>query len=138
MADPVVLAAVVETAVKTLQGVSFFDGNVPKSVPEVGGFILPYVVLWAGIGDNPDELPANGMHDSSTLVWDFQLTVTSADPNICRRVAKDVLALLINKRAGTGRIRPNPDGFNQQAPIPDASIIPSRFMLPLQLRLITN
>lgn len=138
MADPVALAAVVQAAVESLSGVSFFDGNVPKDVPEAGGFILPYVVLWAGVGDNPDELPSSGQHDSSTLIWDFQITIVGANPDRCRRVAKDVLAKLINTRAGTGRIRPNPDGFNQQFPIPDASIIPSRFMLPLQLRLITN
>lgn len=138
MADPVALTDGVESALKTIEGIAVFDGFVPTKVPEAGGFILPYVVLWAGVGDNPEELPSSGDHDTSTLIWDFQTTIVAASPDVCRRVTSDVKALLTNRRTGTGRIRPNPDGFQQQQPILDTSVTPARFMLPIPWRLITN
>lgn len=138
MVDATQLANTITTKLRTLPGVSTFDGQVPSKVPEAGGYILPYVVLWAGIGDNPDELPSNGMHSQDTLVWDFQTTTVAASADTCRRVANDVKKLLTNLPAGTSRVRPSPDGFQQQQPIPDNSIIPVRYMLPIQWRLITN
>lgn len=138
MADPSALAAAVRAALGALPGISVFDGQVPVKVPEVGGYILPYVVLWAGIGDNPGELTSCGQHSTDTLIWDFQTTAVGATADICRRVAQDVKNTLTNHRAGTGRIRPNPDGFQQQTPTPDNSVTPARFMLPQQWRLITN
>lgn len=138
MADPVALVATVEAALKTIVGITVYDGYVPSKVPEAGGYILPYVVIWAGTGDNPPEQPACGEHEDDTLIFDFQVTIAAADPNLCRRVEKDVRAKLRNLRAGTGRIKPNPDGFQQQSPILDAQVSPARFMLPKQWRLITN
>lgn len=138
MADPVELLDAVEADLKTIPGLSVFDGYVPTKVPEIGGFILPYVVLWAGVGDNPEEQTSDGVHNYDTLIWDFQTTIVGATPDICRRVTADVKTRLTNLRAGTGRVRPNPDGFQQQQPILDTSISPARFMLPIPWRLITN
>ena len=138
MADPVALVANIRAALATLANVSIFDGQVPTKVPEAGGYILPYVVIWAGVGDNPDELPSDGLHDTDTLIFDFQTTAVGASSDICRRVAIDVKTRLTNTRVGTGRVRPNPDGFQQQTPIPDNSVTPARYMLPIQWRLITN
>ena len=138
MADPSALAAAVRTALEALPDVSVFDGHVPAKVPEIGGYVLPYVVLWAGIGDNPGEQTSCGTHSTDTLIWDFQTTAVASSADACRRAAQDVKITLTNLRAGTGRIRPNPDGFQQQQPIPDNSVTPARFMLPTQWRLITN
>lgn len=138
MADPVACAAAVRAALAAIEGITEYDGYVPVKVPETGGYIDPYVVLWAGTGDGPDELPADGRQASDTLIWDFQTTAVGANPAICRDVDKAIAAVLTNLAVGTGRVRRNPDGFNQQAPILDTQTTPSRFMLPRQWRLITN
>jgi hypothetical protein len=118
---------------------AFYDGYVPERVPEAGGHILPYVVLYAGDGSPVvEEVTADGLQPVDTLVWDFQITAVGATSDVCRRVAQDVRRLLTNLRAGTGRIKPNPDGFNQQVPYLDPSVTPARFILPLQWRLNTN
>lgn len=138
MADPTPFPAAIEAAVLQVPGLGFYDGHVPAAVPETDGFIDPYVVLWAGLGENPAELPTCGTHSDDSLIWDFQTTVVAASADTCRRAAKDVKAQLTNLVLGTGKVRPNPDGFNQQAPILDTQTTPSRFMLPLQWRAITN
>lgn len=138
MADPVQCAADVMDALAAIPGITEYDGFVPVSVPETGGYPDPYVVLWAGTGDGPDELPADGRQTTDTLIWDFQTTAVGANPAICRAVDKAVKAALTNLAVGTGRVRRNPDGFNQQNPILDTQTSPARFMLPRQWRLITN
>jgi len=138
MVDPTALTETVLAALRTVPGVTVYDGFVPVSVPETGGYPDPYVVLWAGTGDEPDEQPADGRQAGGTLIWDFQTTAVGASPAICRAVDQAAQAALTNLRAGTGRVRRNPDGFNQQAPILDTQTTPSRFMLPRQWRLITN
>lgn len=138
MVDPADLVAPVTAALEAIGGTSFYDGFVPEKVPETGGYIDPYIVLWAGVGDDSDELPACGIQDGDSIVWDFQTTAVGADPEICRAVARDIKASLTNLSVRTGRVRRNPDGFNQQTPILDTQTTPARFMLPLQWRLITN
>ncbi|MDQ0756076.1 hypothetical protein [Arthrobacter sp. B3I4] len=138
MADPVQCAADIMAALAAVPGITGYDGFVPVKVPETGGFIDPYVVLWAGTGDEPGELPADGRQTWDTIIWDFQTTAVGATPGICRAVDQAVAAVLTNLAMGTGRVRRNPDGFNQQAPILDTQTTPSRFMLPRQWRLITN
>ena len=138
MVDVESLTGPVLAALRTIPGVTVYDGFVPKTVPETDGYPDPYIVLWAGIGDNPDEALANGIHDTDSLIWDFQTTAAGADPGICRNVAQAAAAKLTNLRVGTGRVKPNPDGFNQQAPILDTQTTPSRFMLPRPWRLKTN
>ena len=138
MADIEQLTADVLAALEELPGLTVDDGYVPRALPETGGYVDPYVILWAGLGDNPPELTACGTQGTDTLIWDFQTTAVGADAGICRAVARDVDAKLTNLPAGTGKIRRNPDGFNQQSPILDTQTSPARFMLPLQWRLITN
>lgn len=128
----------IKDALEDVTGISVFDGFVPTKVPEAGGFILPYVVIWAGVGDNPDEPTSCGTHNTDTLILDFQITVAASNTGAVRAVAEAVKQKLTNLQTGTGRIKPNPDGFNQQPPILDTQITPARFMLPLQWRLITN
>jgi hypothetical protein len=136
--DVTVLATDITTALKTVAGISAFDGYVPAKVPEAGGFILPYVVLWLGVGENPNEPTSDGIHSTDTLILDFQVTVVASNPAACRAVAQAVKQALTNLQTGTGRIKPNPDSFDQPKPILDTTITPARFMLPIQWRLITN
>ena len=132
------LAAAITDKLKDIAGITVYDGYVPRQVPEAGGFILPYAVLWLGTGDNPDEPTSCGLHNADTLVLDFQVTVVASNTPAVRAVAEAVKQALTNLQTGKGRIKPNPDGFNQQAPILDTQTTPARFMLPLQWRLITN
>lgn len=138
MADPTEIADTIIAALKTIPGITVYDGYVPSTVPTSGGFILPYIVLWAGAGDGTGELASCGVWDGDTLIYDFQDTVVAANPSVCRSVVKAADAKLLNLRVGTGRIRPNPDGFNQATPTLDTQTSPARFMLPRQRRLITN
>lgn len=138
MVDPADLVTPVAAVLEAIDGITFHDGYVPESLPETGGYVDPYVVLWAGAGDEPNELSACGVQDGDSLIWDFQTTAVGATPDICRAVARDVKAALTNLPVGTSRVRRNPDGYNQQAPILDTQTTPARFMLPLQWRLITN
>lgn len=135
--DPTPFPDIIRGAVQ-LAGTGFYDGYVPKVLPETDGYVDPYVVLWAGVGDNPFEPTACGRHNEDTLVWDFQTTVVAASPAACRSAAKAVKERLMNLAVGTGRVKPNPDGFNQQAPTLDTQTTPARFMLPLQWRITTN
>jgi len=139
VADVVALAAAVLAALKTDPDISdAHDGYVPEKVPETDGYVDPYVVLWAGTGDSPREQPADGREPDGPLIWDFQTTAVGATPAVCRAVDQAVSLVLKNLVLGTGRVRKNPDGFNQQSPILDTQETPSRFYLPRQWRLITN
>lgn len=139
MADVLAAAAAVLTALESIPDqLGVHDGYVPVKVPETDGYVDPYVVLWAGTGDGPPELTADGKDSTGTLVWDFQTTAVGATPAVCRAVDQAVSAKLTNLVVGTGRVRRNPDGFNQQAPVLDTQETPSRFYLPRQWRLITN
>lgn len=138
MVDVEALALDITAKLRTVAGISVFDGSVPKSVPEAGGYILPYAVLWLGMPDDPREQTADGRHNDETENLDFQTTVVASNPAACRAVSQAVKQALKNHRAGTGLIKPNPDAFDQKLPIPDTTITPTRYMLPLQWRLITN
>lgn len=138
MADVLACAETVLQVLRAVPGVTVYDGHVPVKVPETDGFPDPYIVLWAGTGDGPGELPADGRQADDSLVWDFQTTAVGADASICRAVDLQVQAKLTNLRVGTGLVRRNPDGFNQQAPVLDTQTTPSRMFLPRQWRLITN
>ncbi|MDJ0321830.1 hypothetical protein [Pseudarthrobacter sp. PS3-L1] len=138
MADILTAKSLLLARLRTDTGRTVYDGYVPEKVPQNGVYIKPYTILWAGLGEAPNELTSDGVESQSTLIWDFQTTAVGPDANSCLQLAAADKALLTNHRAGRGIIRPNPDGYNQQTPILDASITPARFMLPLQWRLITN
>lgn len=138
MADPLTTNAQVLALLRTVTDRVVHDGYVPEKLPQTGSYIDPYTVLWAGMGDNPDELTSDGYQGTSTLIYDFQTTAVGPTPATCRAVAQDDRRALLNQRAGTGVIRTNPDGYNQQTPILDTTATPARFMLPQQWRLITN
>lgn len=131
------LAQVVQQ-LRTIDGLTVYDGYVPAAVPATGEFIDPYLVVWSGLGENPPELPACGTHDSDSVVLDFQVTAVGATAPLTRAVAKAMTQALTNLRVGTGKVRPNPDAFTQAAPVLDPAANPARFMLPVQWRLISN
>ncbi|WP_275779702.1 hypothetical protein [Paenarthrobacter sp. Y-19] len=138
MVDIDALTKQVTAAEDEITGTTNYDGFVPTGVPQSGGYVLPYFVNWFGIGDNPDETTADGKQHADTLVWDFQITAVASNAAACRAVAQALKQKLINMQVGTGTLRLNPDGFNQQSPILDASVTPARLMLPIQWRLTTN
>ena len=139
MADVSTFPDILRGAVLAVEGIDqFFDGYVPETVDETDGYIDPYVVLWAGVGENPFEPTACGTLPNDSAVWDFQTTVVTASADTCRQAAQAVKKQLQGLVIGTGKVKPNPDGFNQQAPLLDTQTTPSRFMLALQWRVTTN
>lgn len=138
MVDVTPLLATIRAALETV-GVPVFDGYVPDELgTDASGFIRPYIILWAGIGDNPAEPTLNAVHGTDSLILDFQTTAVGPLPGHARTVAGQVKDALTNLPVGTSKVRPNPDGFNQQTPITDTNVNPPRFYLPSQWRLPTN
>lgn len=141
MADELQVTADILTALRSIRDLNgrLHDGYVPTKIPtDAAGYVLPYVVFFGGIGDHFNERATDGTVPTDGLVYDFQTTCVGPGAAQVLAAAQLVRRTLINRRTGTGRIIPNPDGFNQQSPIPDTTITPVRFMLPLQWRLLTN
>jgi len=138
MADPTSLTDEVCTLLATVTGCAVYDGNVPAKLPETGGYIDPYIVVWAGTGDGVDEVTADGRQVEDITVFDFQTTAVGPAPNIARAVGHAVDRALTNARVGAGTVRRNLNGFTADRTIPDTTVTPSRHILPAQWRLITN
>lgn len=131
--------AAVLAALRTLPGVTVYDGFVPDKVPvDRAGYILPYVVLFAGVGDEIPERDLSGRVDMGGLRWDFQTSSVAASADIAALVAADVRRKLTNLPLGSFHVLPDPDGMRQSAPIRDTTITPARFMLPAPWRLDTT
>lgn len=141
MADPILLKDAILTALRSIPWVSgrVYDGGVTGVIPtDKSGYILPYVVLFAGIGDNPRETTAEGKTPTGALVFDFQTTCVGPGTSQTAGVAGDVRKALLNLTVAKGTVRKNPDGFDQPTPIRGEETTPVRYMLPMQWRLITN
>ncbi|MDN4611951.1 hypothetical protein [Arthrobacter burdickii] len=141
MADPVLLKQAVIDALTAIPGLGgrVHDGALTKAAAtDSAGYVLPYVVLFAGIGDNPQETTARGDTPTGALVFDFQTTCVGPGTGQSAGVARDVRTALLNLRIGRGTVRKNPDGFDQPTPVREEGVTPVRYMLPQQWRLITN
>lgn len=140
MVDPEQIFQRIEAALKNITAFDgrVFDGQVDDSIAVAGGYVLPYVLLSAGVGDNPAERPLTGVQRTDSLIYDFQTTAVGPNAAQTRTAARLVNDALLNLRVGTGRITHNQDGFDQQSPIPDNTVSPARFMLPRPWRLLTN
>lgn len=142
MADPVALSGEVRSHLLAVPGLTadrLFEGYVPTKLPtDAAGYILPYVVVFYGIGGHPNERTSRGDLPGDALRFDFQTTCVGPSASHAVALARDVRTALLNKRVGTGWIIPNPDGMAQQYPLPDTSITPARFFLPPQWRVTTN
>lgn len=141
MADPnpLIYRAQVEAALRGIPGLGVYDGHVPEKIPvDSGGYVRPYVVLFAGDGEGVPERDMSNRVDLGGLRWDFQTTSVGASAAVCAAVAYDVRRAISNLELGRSHVVPNPDGFNQQTPLRDSSETPARFMLPHQWRLETT
>lgn len=137
--DPSLYRAQVLAALRRLPGITVYDGHVPEKVPEdANHFILPYVVVWAGAGDEIPERDLSARVDTGGLRWDLQTTAVGASAGITANVARDVWLALVNLPLGTHCLLPNPDGFSQSVPVLDPTETPVRFMLPQPWRLDTT
>ncbi|MET4059949.1 hypothetical protein ABIB35_001494 [Arthrobacter sp. UYP6] len=139
MADALPLRAAVLAALRSIRGITVYDGYVPDKVPvDAAQYILPYVVFFGGVGDEIPERDLSARVDLGGLRWDIQTTSVGANPDICASVAQTVRRTLTNLPLGTHYLLPNPDGFKQETPIRDTTITPARFMLPAPWRLDTT
>ncbi|MGV0109833.1 hypothetical protein [Arthrobacter sp. CP30] len=139
MVDVIALRGAVQTALSTITGATFYDGYVPEKVPtDPAGFVLPYIVLWAGVGDEIPERDLSDLVDLDGLRWDFQTTTVAASAGLCAQVGDVVRRKLTNLPLGSHHVLPNEDGFRQEVPILDQTITPARFMLPHPWRLETT
>lgn len=138
--NPAILYVKIRTQIQGLAGLTVFDGQVPSKVPtDAGGYILPYVAIFAGIGEDlPEERSLTQLVDMDVLDWRFQTTCVGASANIAMSVAHSVRLALSNLPVGGGFVKPDTDGFTAGVPLSDNQVTPARFFLPLMWRLITN
>lgn len=138
--NPAILYAQVRAALKTIPGVTVFDGQVPGKVPvDAAGYVLPYVTVYAGAGASLEsETDYTQQVDMDALDWRFQTTCVGASMIIAMQVTHDVRQVLCNLPVGAGWVKPDDTGFTAPSPIPDNGTNPVRFFLPLPWRLITN
>lgn len=143
MANPIVYREQVLDALRSIPGITVFDGYVPTNIPQdPGGFIQPYVLFTAGeggeVGGVDPERDLSNQVDLDGLIWDFQTTSVGASPGVCVAVARAVSLRMTNYPMGTSHVVPNPDGFVVPTPVRDSSETPARFMLPRPWRLATT
>lgn len=139
--DPNTLHALLMARLRALPGIGerIYDGIVPESVPTVGAYILPYAVVFSGLGsDLPAERDLTRLTDTSVLDWTPQINVAAAAAAPCRQAAQQIRVALTNQYMGGGWLMPDPDAFRVNTPILDNQVTPARFYLPLPWRLITN
>ena len=139
MADVIAYREAILATLRTLPGITVYDGYVPEKVPmDSAGYILPYIVFHGGVGDEIPERDLSGQADLGGLSWEFQTTSVAAGPNIAALVANDARRALTNLPLGTYHVLPDPNGMRQQSPIRDTTITPARFFLPAPWRLDTT
>lgn len=138
MVDPVALHALILPRLDVLPGSTAYAGQVPTKLPVDGaGYVLPYIVLYAGLGgDVPEERDLSGLVDTDTVDWPFQTTCVGASSTICLALARDVSRALTNLPVGNGFVKPA--GFETPMPLVDNQVTPARYYMPLQWRLLTN
>lgn len=125
-------------AIPNLQG-RVYVGYVPEKVPESNGFILPYVVLFAGLaGDLPLERCLAGQVDKQVLDWSPQVNCVGPTADHALAVAVDVKNALTDLQVGNHWLKPDADAMRVARPILDTQVTPARFYLPINMTVITN
>lgn len=126
-------------AVPELEG-RIHDGYVPDIVPtDSAGFILPYVVVFSGVGsDIPEERDLTLLDDTGVLDWSTQTTCVGPTPSHCRKVVHTVRLALQNMSVRDGWLQADTETFRMSVPIIDSDVSPARFFLPPRWRLITT
>ena len=140
MADPAEVLLAVLRQMPALTG-GVYDGQVPDKVPtdSTGKWVKPYAVLWAGPGDDlPEERDLTGLASGGVLDWRPQVTVVAATAAVCRQASAAILATLRNQHVGAGWFLPDATHNRQLTPIPDNTVTPVRYFMPLKFRLITT
>lgn len=138
--NPALLYQQTISALKTIPGLTIFEGQVSGKVPtDASGYVLPYVAVYAGPGSHLEsETEYSQTIDLGSLDWRAQTICVGATATIAMQVAHDVRLKLTNLPVGTGWLRPDETAFLTPAPIPDNGTNPVRFFLPLPWRLITH
>ena len=125
-------------AIPNLQG-RVYVGFAPEKVPEINGFVLPYVVLFAGLaGDLPLERCLAGEVDLQVLDWSPQVNCVGPDADQALAVAVDVKKALTGLRVGNHWLKPDVDAMRVSRPVLDTQVTPARFFLPVNMNVITN
>jgi len=137
---PSTLTGLVIAALEPLFPGRVFDGLVPDDVPtDAYGYVLPYVALYSGVGgDLPMERNLSGLADIDVTDWRAQTSVVGPSMSHARDAAYDVQQALTNLPIGRGWLKPDLDSFTVGEPLPDPSVTPTRFLLPLRWRLTTT
>jgi hypothetical protein len=132
----------IENLIRTVPsfGQRVYTGGVPGTVPDVGGHVLPYCVLWPSTGTPHGQEPVGGGPDRQGQVFRFMTTTAAADVWAVVGATDQLKATLTGAKLGrdTGLIRPVE--LQQRAAIvakdPDSN--PPRFGVALAWTLATT
>ena len=122
--------------------VKVYDGDVPQddpplTIPNSGGVVKPYVVLYAGGGTATSD---RACQTPSVLGWAPQVSVVAGYPVDCLQAVDRVRAELTGTRLtlddGTTGILREPEG--DRPILKDESVSPPRFLYPLQYRIVAT
>lgn len=139
--DEVTLSQELEAALLSISnlGGRVHNGYVPAKVEEAGGFIRPYVVIFAGLaGSLPLERCLAKEVDPLLLDWTPQINCVGADAGQALAVAVDVKKKLTGLKLGNHWLKPDDDAMKLARPIPDMQVRPARFFLPVSMTLLTT
>lgn len=142
MVDPAFLYSKVKTQIQGLTHLplgNVFDGEPPKSLPtDVSGYVLPYVCIYSGLGgDLPEFRDFTRLTDTTVMDWPFQTTCVASSLAACQSLSRMVALALTNLPVARGFVKPDPDGFRTNI-LPDNTVTPVRYFLPLPWRLTTT
>ncbi len=139
--DATQFSAELEAKLKTIIELNqrVYDGYVPEKLPTDGaGYILPYVLFFAGVTSDIGDPDLTGQTDTLVHDWAPQTNCVGPTPGHARACAGLVKSALTNTRIGNHRLHIDTDAFRVAVPIRDDQATTARFYLPLSWRLTTT
>lgn len=125
----------IDTILKAAVGTraTVYLGHVPdtvETIPNSGGLIRPYVVLWPNLPAPAGEEPVAGGPDLTGQHVRFTVTAVASDPVTMLRTLDDVRPNLTGCPVGDGIIRPDAEQQSSVRPLIDPDIRPARHYMP--------
>jgi hypothetical protein len=132
----------IENLIRTVPsfGQRVYTGQVPNTVPHVGGHILPYCALWPGAGAPHGQEPVGGGPDLQGQAFRFMTTTAAADVWAVLGATGELKRALTGAKLGrdTGLIRPVSLQQAAATVLMDRDVTPPRPYLPLAWTLATT
>jgi hypothetical protein len=132
MIDPALIRTSVLDALRAVPQLTVFDGAVPEKVPtDSTGHIRPYVAVYAGAPVGLAETGLCSRPDTDSVTRWVQTSLVAASPGHLDSLSTQVAGALTGLRVGSHHLAPDREQHATTVPLPDQSITPTRYVLPL-------